>query len=158
MENKCLPRLTVPLLKRLLSSAAHIKALYLFFSLFLILLFFSGDAPGQTDFSLINSAYKYDPGAAVRVRHQIAGFQDSVNVYLQVQFNVSKPNGNYSIGYLLKENYGTEIISAKDSIALEKFLIGSEDQTYHLKIPLKLDEGVNLFLLKINTPSQTFIF
>ena len=110
---------------------------------------FSSPAEARTNFPLVNSAYKYDPNSAIKLKYQLAAKEDSIHLYLQIDILNGSLLEDYKIGYELKEFYGEKSVETNDSISIQDFLIGSKRKTYYLKIPLKVQPGVNLALFNI---------
>lgn len=142
-------------------SSLYSVTLFRFVMIFLVFLGFAlytTPGFGKTNFPLINSAYKYDPNAPVKCQFQLASYQDSLHVYLQVKL----ANGNLDdmlMGYELKEFYGEKSLVTVDSINTDDILLASNEDTYYLKIPLLLQNQHNLLLLSVkNRENDTYYF
>ena len=112
----------------------------------------------RTNFPLINSAYKYNPNALVQCKFQLAAMEDSVHIYLQIKLKSGNLLEDYNVGYELKTFYGEKSVETNDSIPVRDFLIGSKRNTYYLKIPLKLQPGVDLALFYIQEHEGPFFY
>lgn len=124
------------------------------FLTFLTIILVSHKIFADTNFPLVNSAYKYNPNAPVKCKYYLAAEADSIHIYLKITVN----SGNlqdYNIGYVLKNDYGEKNLETVDSLQTEKFLLGTKKNSYFLKLPLKLNSGINLLLLHISNVGQT---
>lgn len=129
-----------------------------FFLLVFLCFFVSSVAIARTNFPLINSAYKYNPDAPVKCKYHLAAMGDSVHIYLQIAVKSGSHLEDYKIGYELKEFYGEKSVETVDSISVGEYLIGAKRNQYYLKVPLKVQPGVNLALFYIQDGDGTVFY
>lgn len=111
-----------------------------------------------SNFQEINSAYKYNPNAAVHCQHILAASGDSLHVYLKIDLKEGDLAKDYMLGYELKESYGGKSRFSIDSLRIEDFLLMIDNQTYYLKIPLKIAPALSLMLLKVRNARAAFLY
>lgn len=128
------------------------KSNAVFYLILLSLTLFSRSLFADTNFPLLNSAYKYNPNAPVKCKYYLAAEEDSIHIYLKITVNGDLQD--YKVGYVLKNDYGEKNLETVDSIQAEKFLIGSKKNSHYLKLPLKVNSDVNLLLLHITKADQ----
>jgi GWxTD domain-containing protein len=123
-----------------------------------IVLVVSSSGMARTNFPLINSAYKYNTNAQVKCNYHLAAMGDSVHLYLKINVKNGRLVEDYKMGYELKEFYGEKNIETVDSINIQNFIIGIKKNSYYLKIPLTVQQGVNMALLYIQEKDGTSFY
>ena len=132
------------------------KGKIVFFFLFLFLI--SPSLIAKTNFPLVNSAYKYNVNAPVKCKYLLAAKEDSVHVYLKIDLTDGSFDDGYKIGYELKNFYCEKSQEIVASLYLNNLLLGKKRNTYFLKIPLKVDNNINLMLLSIIKDDETAFY